>query len=141
VVSFTPRLLYTQRKNIGIGSWVGHGTGLNDVETRIISPLQGLELRYFGRPARSQSLYLLRYPGSYLRIRYRLNNLPGYHTLRSDILNQVPGYTRRLGERSCALPRVPNLEIMRQIPESVVGRENLSSSAQHIAPLMARHGS
>jgi hypothetical protein len=29
-----------------------------------ISPLPGLELRSLGRPARSQSLHRLRYPGS-----------------------------------------------------------------------------
>jgi hypothetical protein len=36
--------------------------GRNDVETRKILPLPGLELRPLGRPARSQSLYRLRYP-------------------------------------------------------------------------------
>jgi hypothetical protein len=40
--------------------------GLYDVERRIFLNLSGLELRPLGRPARSQSLYRLRYPGSYL---------------------------------------------------------------------------
>jgi hypothetical protein len=38
--------------------WVGARTGPDDV------PLPGFELRPLGRPARSQALYRLRYPGS-----------------------------------------------------------------------------
>jgi hypothetical protein len=38
--------------------------GLDDVEKRKFFTLPGLELRHLGRPARSQSLYGLRYPGS-----------------------------------------------------------------------------
>jgi hypothetical protein len=38
--------------------------GLDDVEERKFLTLPGLELRPFRRPARSQSLYRLRYPGS-----------------------------------------------------------------------------
>jgi hypothetical protein len=34
------------------------------MEKRKFLPLPGLELRPFGRPLRSQSLYRLRYPGS-----------------------------------------------------------------------------
>jgi hypothetical protein len=33
--------------------WVGPSTGLDDVEKRKFLPLPGLELRPFGRPARS----------------------------------------------------------------------------------------
>jgi hypothetical protein len=40
--------------------------GLDDVEKRKFLTLPGLELRPLGRPARSQSLYRLRYPGSFL---------------------------------------------------------------------------
>jgi hypothetical protein len=40
--------------------------GLDDVEKRKFLTLQGLELRRLGRPARSQSLYRLSYPGSRL---------------------------------------------------------------------------
>jgi hypothetical protein len=47
-----------------IGSWVGPKAGVDDVEKRKFLTLQGLELRPLGRPARSQSLYRLRYPGS-----------------------------------------------------------------------------
>jgi hypothetical protein len=46
-----------------IGGWVGPRTGLDDVEERKILPLPELELRPLGRPARSQSLHRLRYPG------------------------------------------------------------------------------
>jgi hypothetical protein len=49
---------------IGIGGWVDPTTGLDDVEKRIFLILPGLELRPLRRPARSQSLYRLRYPGS-----------------------------------------------------------------------------
>jgi hypothetical protein len=39
--------------------------GLNDLEKRKFFTLPGLELLPLCRPARSQSLYRLRYPGSY----------------------------------------------------------------------------
>jgi hypothetical protein len=41
-------------------------TGLDDVEKRKFLTLSRLELRPLGHPARSQSLYRLRYPGSVL---------------------------------------------------------------------------
>jgi hypothetical protein len=41
-----------------LGGWV------DDLEKRKFLTLPGLELRPLGRPARSQSLYRLRYPGS-----------------------------------------------------------------------------
>jgi hypothetical protein len=43
---------------------VGPRAGLDDVENRKLLTLSRLELRPLGRPARSQSLYRLRYPGS-----------------------------------------------------------------------------
>jgi hypothetical protein len=43
--------------------WVGSRAGRNDVKNRKFLTLQGLELRTLRRPARSQSLYRLRYPG------------------------------------------------------------------------------
>jgi hypothetical protein len=49
------------------GGWVDPSAGLNDVEKRKFSTVPGLELRPFRRPARSQSLYRLRYPGSHLK--------------------------------------------------------------------------
>jgi hypothetical protein len=54
--------------------------GLDDVEKRKILTPPGLELRPFSRPARSQSLYRLRYPGSNFNKRYA-NKLICYVTL------------------------------------------------------------
>jgi hypothetical protein len=48
-----------------IGGWVGRRAGLDDVEERKFLTLPGLELRPLGLPVRSQSLYRLRYLGSY----------------------------------------------------------------------------
>jgi hypothetical protein len=45
-----------------IGGWVDSRAGLDDVKRKVLAP-PGLELRPFGRPARSQSLYRLSYPG------------------------------------------------------------------------------
>jgi hypothetical protein len=43
---------------------VGPGAVLDDLEKRKFLPLRGLELRHLSHPARSQSLYRLRYHGS-----------------------------------------------------------------------------
>jgi hypothetical protein len=51
---------------------VGPRAGLDDVKRRKFLTLPGLELRHLGRPARSQSLYRLRYPGSVLEMAGRL---------------------------------------------------------------------
>jgi hypothetical protein len=48
-----------------IGGWADLRAGLHNAEKRKFLILQGLELWTLGRPARSQSLYRLRYPGSY----------------------------------------------------------------------------
>jgi hypothetical protein len=47
-----------------IGGWMGPRDGLDNVENRKFLTFLGLELRLFGRPDRSQSLYRLSYPGS-----------------------------------------------------------------------------
>jgi hypothetical protein len=47
-----------------IGGWVDLRAGLDDLKKRKLFTLLGLELRPLGRPARSLSLYRLRYPGS-----------------------------------------------------------------------------
>jgi hypothetical protein len=47
-----------------MGGWVGPRAGLDDVEKKQFLTLPGLELRSLGRPARSQSLHRLSYPGS-----------------------------------------------------------------------------
>jgi hypothetical protein len=65
-VSFTPRHLYPwckyplDKRLSGLRNWSGRRG-----EKRKILPLQGLELRPLGRPARTKSLYRLRYPGSH----------------------------------------------------------------------------
>jgi hypothetical protein len=61
---FTPgeRAPYTH----WIGGWVGPRAGMDDVDDRKFLTLPGLEHRPLGRAARSQSLYRLSYPGSYL---------------------------------------------------------------------------
>jgi hypothetical protein len=46
-----------------IGGRVSHRASLDGVEKRKLLILPGLELRLLGRPARSRSLYRLRYPG------------------------------------------------------------------------------
>jgi hypothetical protein len=53
----------SSRHTHGKSATVTHCIGDN-AKTRIILHLQGLEPRNVGRPARSQSLYRLRYPGS-----------------------------------------------------------------------------
>jgi hypothetical protein len=45
------------------GGWVDPRSGLDDVEKRKFLTLPGLEIRPLGRPASSQSLYRMRYPG------------------------------------------------------------------------------
>jgi hypothetical protein len=52
--------------NHWIGSWVDPRVTLDDVEKRKFFTLRGLKPRPLGRPARSQSLYRLSYPGSSL---------------------------------------------------------------------------
>jgi hypothetical protein len=46
-----------------VGGWVKLRAGLDDVEKREFLTLPGLELRPVCRPARSQSIYRLHYPG------------------------------------------------------------------------------
>jgi hypothetical protein len=59
VVSFTPRSFYYQYPlDLRLG-----GTKCQSGTKRKFFTLPGLELRTLGRPARSQSLYRLRYPG------------------------------------------------------------------------------
>jgi hypothetical protein len=48
-----------------IGGWLGPRAGLDGVENRKFLTLPGPEIRPLGRPARSQSLYRLLYPGFY----------------------------------------------------------------------------
>jgi hypothetical protein len=59
---------FTRRKRDpgthSIGGWMDPRAGLDDVENRKFLTLPGLALRPHGRPARSQSLYRLSYPGT-----------------------------------------------------------------------------
>jgi hypothetical protein len=50
-----------------VGGWVGPRAGLDNVENSKFFTLLGFELRPLGREARSQSLYILRYPFSLVR--------------------------------------------------------------------------
>jgi hypothetical protein len=75
-ISFMRRLLYPRGKCPRYpGGWVGPGTGL-DMKKRKILPLPRREHWPLGRPARSQSLYRLRYPGSlYVLMGFRICTL------------------------------------------------------------------
>jgi hypothetical protein len=57
-----------------VGWAVGPRASLDDVEKRKFFTLPGPELQLLGRQARSQSLYRLRYPGSYNKELYSLLN-------------------------------------------------------------------
>jgi hypothetical protein len=57
-----------------IGGWVDLRAGLEDMEKRKFLTLPELGTPTLGRPARSQSLYRLRYPGSTLWYGAILNN-------------------------------------------------------------------
>jgi hypothetical protein len=46
-----------------IRGWMGPIVGLGDMEKKKFLPLPGVALWPLGRPARSQSVYRLRYPG------------------------------------------------------------------------------
>jgi hypothetical protein len=67
LVSFTSRSIYPWEsvpRIHSIGGWVGPRAGLDNMEEWKFLPPPGLELQRLDRPARSQSLYRLRYPGS-----------------------------------------------------------------------------
>jgi hypothetical protein len=66
-VSFTPLLLYPVERSRGthwIWGWVDPRAGLDSIEKWKFLTLPGLELLPLGSPARSQSLYRVRYRGS-----------------------------------------------------------------------------
>jgi hypothetical protein len=63
-----------------IGGWVGPRAGLDDWGKRTFLTVEGLELRSFSRPARSQSLYRLRYLGS--QITYKWNKTDNPYNIR-----------------------------------------------------------
>jgi hypothetical protein len=53
-----------------IGSWLDPRASVDGVKKRKFLTVPWLELQPLGRPARSQSLYQLRYPGSYILLKY-----------------------------------------------------------------------
>jgi hypothetical protein len=68
VVHFTFRPLYSRGRIPGthwIRGWVDLRAGLGDLEKWNFLTLPGLKLRPLSRPACNQSLYRLRYPGSF----------------------------------------------------------------------------
>jgi hypothetical protein len=67
VVSARPGRFTPREITIGthwIGGWVAPRAGLEDAENKTFLTLPKFQLRPRGYPARSQSLYRLRYPGS-----------------------------------------------------------------------------
>jgi hypothetical protein len=66
---------------------VGPMVGLDEVKNRKFLTIPGLELRLFGRPARSQSLYRLRYPGTNNNI---LNTDLKVYTVLEFVRSPVP---------------------------------------------------
>jgi hypothetical protein len=67
VVSFMPLPLYPRERDPGthfIGGWVDPRAGLDDMEKWKFLPYRDSNSPLPGRPARSQSLYRLSYPGS-----------------------------------------------------------------------------
>jgi hypothetical protein len=69
---------------------VGPRAGLDTVEKRKMFTLAGLELRPLVRPARSQSLYRLRYPssGSYIGRKKNTGGITFQHALVLSTLYQ-----------------------------------------------------
>jgi hypothetical protein len=66
-----------------LGGWMGPSAGLDGMEKRKFLTLSGLELRPLGCPGRSQSLYRLSYPGSYVMLNKFTILLPYF------VINQV----------------------------------------------------
>jgi hypothetical protein len=77
-----------------IGGWVDPRTGGDDVENREFSTLPLLEIRPLGRPARSRSLYRLRYPGC--NVHGGINKL--CRTQAEVILNHTNPNVRDIGQ-------------------------------------------
>jgi hypothetical protein len=61
---------------------VGPRAGLDTVQKRKFLPLPGLELRPLGCPARRQSLYRMRYPGSLVTSLYTGKTVCHFESLR-----------------------------------------------------------
>jgi hypothetical protein len=72
-----------------IGGWVGPRAGLDDMEKRKFLTLPQLKLQPLGRPARSQSLYRLHYPGSLYILTYCVNSDRDFLKLLTAILDYI----------------------------------------------------
>jgi hypothetical protein len=83
-----------------MGSWVVPRTGVDDVERTKSLPLPDLEFRPLGRPARSQSLYRLRYPGSLLIQVVLISGSPGSHLREKR--RRSPSQCVRARARACS---------------------------------------
>jgi hypothetical protein len=70
------------------GGWVVARAGLEDVDKRKFLTLQGFEIRPLGRPARSQSLYRLRYNIVKINTKKIHNFKPSNDKFMDDYLNQ-----------------------------------------------------
>jgi hypothetical protein len=93
VVSFTTPAAINPGKGapgtLWIGGCVDPRTGLDDLKTRKFLTLPGLELQPLSRPADSQSLYRLQYPGSKFITKISLNFPLLEKTLPSTMQNQI----------------------------------------------------
>jgi hypothetical protein len=67
-----------------IEGWVDPRAGLDDVEKRNFLTLPGLEMPPLGRPSPSQSLYGIRYPGSFHSNCYKYELLANPSRVFSD---------------------------------------------------------
>jgi hypothetical protein len=75
--------------------WVDPRAGLDEVMKRKFLTLPGLELRTLGRPARSQSLYRLRYPASWTTRRLEKNvfsRFKGLCVTYRRVLDRIIGF-------------------------------------------------
>jgi hypothetical protein len=70
--------------------------GLGDVEKRKFLTLPGLELQLLGRPARSQSLYRLSYPGQEFSLHVVEDNIKMDFRVCTGLIWPVIGYSFRL---------------------------------------------
>jgi hypothetical protein len=82
---------------------VGPRAGMDAAENRKFLTLPGLELRPLGRPARSQSLYRLRYPDSSVITHTDENDLPIIRSFCANITLKLRRETKWDFHRSSCL--------------------------------------
>jgi hypothetical protein len=91
--------------NLWIGGWVDPRTGVDYVKKRKFLTLLGLELRPLRRPARSQSLYRLSYPGSLTNVNKGkislVHSVQKEHGRKERDINDRYMKTRTGGKKSC----------------------------------------